>query len=261
MPPNNASYGVFPSQTAVRSKSSGELRDLYFKTSKTPTDVKALYFKNQDGTARDEVERGENFDQIHSIGKKNTKYMKYQKNTAALLDRNACRYHKDFLAFPVGDNVVNAELAKTFKGGSRLSNLPSLGTKSNYAETFAFPSSKQMRASKLPSQAPKQARTQTLGGTGDTMVTNSLAHETYQGPREGMSAVSAPAIAPRPNLTLSGKGGGMFYKSMYQKDFKGSKSQPLDVDWESYIPTSPPFAIADPAVYGTRRMVYMSPGM
>lgn len=262
MPSLYSSYGVFPSPSAIRSKSSTELRDLYFKTSKTPTDVKALYFKNPDGTARDEVERAENFDQIHSIGKRNTKYLKFQKNTAPLVDRTACRYHKDFIAFPLGDNVVNRDLAAVYKAGApRLQSMPSLGAKSNYSEQFSRATPSQMRACKMPSQAPKQTRTETLGGTGDTMVKTSSMHQNFQGPRDGM-AVSCPSFIPKSNLTLSGKGTNQsFFKSMYKKDFEGARSQPLDPDWETYIPTSPPFAINDPKVASTRRMIYMSPGM
>merc|ERR1719375_1254258 len=44
-----------------------------------------------------EEDRTENFDQIHSMGKKNTKYMKFHPSRAPLVDRTACRYTKSTL--------------------------------------------------------------------------------------------------------------------------------------------------------------------
>merc|ERR1719333_1288957 len=45
-----------------------------------------------------EEDRTENFDQIHSMGKKNTKYMKFHPSRAPLVDRTACRYTQEYIA-------------------------------------------------------------------------------------------------------------------------------------------------------------------
>merc|ERR1719161_685718 len=47
-----------------------------------------------------EEDRTENFDQIHSMGKKNTKYMKFHPSRAPLVDRTACKYHQEFTRSP-----------------------------------------------------------------------------------------------------------------------------------------------------------------
>merc|ERR1711907_730269 len=82
----NRSYGVFPSQTAVRSRSVGDLQRLYFKTT-TKQEHDWRVIPNED--------RPENFDSVHNIGKRTTKYMKYQKKVAPLVDRTACRYNQE----------------------------------------------------------------------------------------------------------------------------------------------------------------------
>merc|ERR1719277_2589327 len=69
------------------------------------------------GRAPCAVARGENFDNVHSIGKKTTKYLEFQQSTAPLLSRDACHYHKEFTPHPLGDCEMNRALAQQFKGG------------------------------------------------------------------------------------------------------------------------------------------------
>merc|ERR1719198_1347858 len=59
--------------------------------------------------------KGENYDDVHSIGKKDTKYMKCQINTAPLTNRQACKYTQDFGPLPLGDKQINSELAANWK--------------------------------------------------------------------------------------------------------------------------------------------------
>lgn len=249
----NASYGVFPSQTAVRSKSTGDLRDLYFKT----TQQKMLT-----GQTIPSDEQPENFDHIHNMGKKTTRYMKFQRNTAPLVDRTACRYHQEFIPKPLGDNECNRELAKTFKGDTRPKVSPPSQAKSSYAEGFVRPSREQLRGSRQGSCAPKQIRTQTLGGIGESMELHSHAHANYMAHDTGM-ARGTRAPAPKPNLTLAGSYVSELNRSHYQRDFVGAQQKAVtDADWADYMPKLPAWvAEADPSMHQTRRTCFLSPGM
>merc|ERR1712137_917074 len=115
------------SQSAVRSKSTGDLQRLYFRTCQR---------EEHNWRTIPEADRTENFDQIHNIGKRTTKYLKFQKKEAPLVDRTACRYNQEFTAKPLGDNVANAELARTFSGAKKPLESKSFDVKSSYCETF-----------------------------------------------------------------------------------------------------------------------------
>merc|ERR1719389_674765 len=94
-----------------------------------------------------EEDRTENFDQIHSMGKKNTKYMKFHPSRAPLVDRTACRYTQEYIARPLGDCETNKALAENFKQGgmSKAASSPYLGLKSSYMDTFERHSGKAMK--------------------------------------------------------------------------------------------------------------------
>lgn len=251
--PVNQSFGVFPSQSAIRSKSTGDLNDLYFKTT---------YSHGITGRTLPANERVENFDQVHSIGKRSTKYMKYQKNTAPLLDRNACRHTQTYHALPLGDNVVNRELAKTFKGHSQIAASPSFGLTSNYGDNFVGHYGDVMRSAKLPSCKSKQVRTQTLGGTGDMLEQVSSQHKDHSAPPKGMSALAGQIVLPKGNISLQGQGQADLFKSQYHRDFKIPKGQKglTEAEWQECMPPAPSWVVQDGEIYRTRRACFMSPG-
>jgi len=147
--PKNASFGVFPSQSAVRSVPTHEINKVYFaSTSKSQ-------FCWSSGTMPEE-DRMENFDQIHSVGKKNTKYLKFQASKAPLVDRTACKYNQEFTAKPLGDCETNKALAENFKQGgmSRGMSSPFLGLKSSYMDTFVEHGSAAMKLRKRKAAHP-----------------------------------------------------------------------------------------------------------
>eukprot|EP00928_Gymnodinium_smaydae_P071595 TRINITY_DN55142_c0_g1_i1.p1 TRINITY_DN55142_c0_g1~~TRINITY_DN55142_c0_g1_i1.p1 ORF type:complete len:249 (-),score=43.60 TRINITY_DN55142_c0_g1_i1:63-809(-) len=246
--PKGASFGVFPSQSAVRSKSTSDIQRLYFKTSqKDEFDWRTL----------PENDRAENFDQVHNIGKRTTKYMKYQKKVAPLVDRTACRYNMEFIPKPSADYMCNKELAETFAGVKSVSASPSFGVQSNYKETFVPISTEKLRGAKQKSQAPKQVRTKTLGGTDDLLETESMLHRTYSAP-DIQLAKPTPALIPKPNLTMSGHGAGEMFRSNYDRSFANSTARiaperPFEVE-------PSPHVLADDSIYRTRRACFLSPG-
>eukprot|EP00927_Polykrikos_kofoidii_P015181 TRINITY_DN16734_c0_g1_i1.p2 TRINITY_DN16734_c0_g1~~TRINITY_DN16734_c0_g1_i1.p2 ORF type:complete len:252 (-),score=45.61 TRINITY_DN16734_c0_g1_i1:42-797(-) len=249
--PMNASFGVFPSQSAVRSKSCTDLQRLYFQTSQR---------SEFDWRTIPEADRPENFDQLHNIGKRNTKYMKYQRSTAPNVDRTACVYMKEFAAKPLGDCECNKALAQTFKGPSKVASSPSFGIRSNYKETYVLHSPEELKGARLKSQAPKQLRTKTLGGTDDFMEPVSESHASH--PVYPLDiARAAPAMIPKPNLTMVGQGSSDLYKSQYSRDFRKARPKASsDAPFEEFLPQPSPFMLADDGIYKARRAVYLSPG-
>jgi len=249
--PVNASFGVFPAQSAVRSQSCNDLQRLYFRTqNKSEHDWRTI----------PEADRPENFDAIHNIGKRTTRYMKFQKKVAPLVDRTATGYFKEFNAKPLGDCATNRELAKTFKGVSKTASSPSFGIKSNYKETFLDCEPHQRKNAKQKTCAPKYGLTKTLGGTDDFMEPMSNTHRSH--PIHPMElARAAPAMIPKPNLTMSSMNVGEAYRSQYHRDFANAHSVAApDAKWEDYMPAPSPFTLADDSIYRVRRACFLSPG-
>lgn len=260
--PINQSFGVFPSQSAVRSRSTGDLQNLYFKTH-----AKGEYTWR----TQKEEDRAENFDAIHKMGQKNTKYMKYQIKQAQLLDRTACKYTREFTAKPLGDCTCNKELADTFRGPRSLpKGRLDVKNPSTYAEDFPTRTTADLKSSKLPSQGPhRKARTQTLGGTGDSMVLTSSSHNDHRTPYAALAKANRVA-APKPNLTLSGPGSGNdAFKTQYSHDFgpaaaarrllATSASAP-QLDGQDLLPPGYSVDDQDETIFQVRRCCFLSPG-
>jgi len=256
--PKNGSFGVFPSSSAVRSVSSSDLNKIYFAT------THKKQHSGDSGTMPEE-DRTENFDQIHSMGKKNTKYMKFHPSRAPLVDRTACRYTQEFMAKPLGDCETNKALAENFKQGgmSRSMSSPFLGVKSSYMETFAGHDHGSMKAAKQKSCAPRKVLTETLGGAGGLLETVSNSHNSHRAPPMAL-AKPGEVVLPKPNITLTERHGGGFFRSQAKRDFVNpaiytasvppSLSQPLE------YPTLPPTVVDDDMVFNCRRACFLSPG-
>jgi len=220
MPRSNDSFGVFPSASAIRSRSTADLQALYYATTTK---------RNHCGRVQQPEDIGENFDAIHKMGQKNTKYMKYQIKKAPLVDRSACKYHQEFVPKPLGDCVCNKELAKTFKGGlvgGKVQANPSFGKASRYKEDFCIDrSTAEMRAAKAPSQGPhRKARTQTLGGNGDMLELSSCSHGDHIAHPQEL-AKAGEILIPKPNITLAGRSNLDAFKTNYVMEFMGPAAQ------------------------------------
>merc|ERR1719281_679882 len=167
-----------------------------------------------------EEDRTENFDQIHSMGKKNTKYLKFQPSRAPLVDRTACKYNQEFTAKPLGDCETNKALAENFKQGgmSKAASSPFLGLKSSYMETFAGFEIPAMRGAKAKSCAPKKVLTETLGGAGGLLETVSNSHQDHRCPPLAL-AKPGEVVHPKPNITLTERSSNHFFRSQAKRDF------------------------------------------
>jgi len=256
--PKNSSFGVFPSQSAVRSVSSGELNKIYFATASKRD------FNWQNGTMP-EADRTENFDQIHSMGKKHTKYMKFTPSRAPLVDRTACRYTQEFIAKPLGDCETNKALAENFKQGgmSRSMSSPFLGLKSSYMDTFKDHDHNTRRSAKQKSCAPKKVLTETLGGAGGMLERVSHSHDGHRAPPMAL-AKPGEVVLPKPNLTLTERTGGGFFRSQAKRDFVNpaiySNSMPPSLHAPVEYPLLPPTVVDDDTVFNCRRACFLSPG-
>merc|ERR1719263_438209 len=167
-----------------------------------------------------EEDRTENFDQIHSMGKKNTKYMKFHPSRAPLVDRTACRYTQEYIARPLGDCETNKALAENFKQGGMSNSMssPFLGLKSSYMDTFAGHNDNAMKSAKQRSCAPRKVLTETLGGAGGMLETVSNSHNSHRAPPLSL-AKPGEVVLPKPNITLTEKTGSSFFRSQAKRDF------------------------------------------
>lgn len=260
----NGSFGVFPSASAVKSRSTSDLQALYYATTTK---------RNHCGRLQQPEDRGENFDDIHSIGKKNTKYMKYQIKKAPLVDRSACKYNQEFVPKPLGDCVCNKELAKTFKGGlaggGKVQSNPSFGKSSRYKDDFCVERSVQeMRSAKAPSQKQKKGRTQTLGGTGDMLELTSNSHEWMIAHPQNL-AKAQEILIPKPNLTLAGRSNTDTFKTNYSREFRDPIRQQAQLlqsyadlnNFDDMFKNMKSLATPeDEHIFATRRACFLSPG-
>jgi hypothetical protein len=256
--PKNASFGVFPSSSAVRSVPSSDLSKVYFATQNRRN------FNWESGTMPEE-DRTENFDQIHNMGKKNTKYMKFHPSRAPLVDRTACKYNQEFTAKPLGDCETNKALAENFKQGGMSRNMssPFLGLKSSYMETFAGFTMDEQRGSKQRSCKPRAGRTETLGGTGDMLETVSNSHMGHKAPPLRL-AKPQEVLLPKPNLTLSGNQTAGLFRSQASRDYINPASVqtklPAHTLSQPSFPALPPEVVDDDVVFNVRRACFLSPG-
>merc|ERR1719330_1296493 len=204
--------GPFPGNSAIRSVSQADLRRLTYGTS---------YGTGVPGKVSREEDKWENFIDLHGVGRRDTKYMKFQKMTAPLLDRSACTGARDFVELPIGDNVINAELAENFKsnvnaGKSGLD--VSAKHKSTYAAEHGTFSPTQARTAKQRSMKPKSTRTSTITGMTDLLETKATSHVAHAAPDASL-AKAAEIVLAKPNLNLAGSWPGEPSKSMYRHEF------------------------------------------
>jgi len=245
--------GPFPGNSAIRSVSQGDLRRLTYGTS---------YRVGVPGKVMRESDKWENFMDLHGIGRRDTKYMKFQKMTAPLLDRSATTGARDYVELPIGDNVINAELAENFKGNVNAGKVGldvSAKNLSTYAAEHGSLSPTQARHAKPRSYKPRSTRTSTITGMTDLMETRPTSHVVHSAPDASL-AKAAEIVLAKPNLNLAGSWPGEPAKTMYRHEFQRHASAPsLAVSEE---PRGHPALLpADHESFRIKRMTYMSPGM
>lgn len=169
--------------------------------------------------------KGENFDDVHSIGKKDTRYLKCQINTAPLTNRQACKYTQDFIPLPLGDKQINTELANNWKNmraaGPRTADAPMAGHKTTSEEAWdAKKSPQQMweEGQKYGGIRPTNKLTKTIPGSGYLMELKSHEQTHFKVPDLRL-AKSERALPPRPGLDIGGAVGAVRCPTAYVREF------------------------------------------
>mmetsp|Transcript_123611 Transcript_123611/g.395430 ORF Transcript_123611/g.395430 Transcript_123611/m.395430 type:complete len:519 (-) Transcript_123611:132-1688(-) len=209
---NASSLRVGPKVDAAVPKD--KIKDMYFTTT-----TERVFTGRQLPTAG----RMENLREVHCIGQKSTKYLKYQHRKAPLLDRSACQYTQDYKALPLGDAAVNTQLACSFKEAAQNSMLTSpegakLVGETKYADDFKPPSEAQTRGARQRSCKPKAKRANTLSTGGKLLESQSASHEQFGTPDLSM-AKNEPVVPPKGNLAIAFLDKFAPPKTAYQQEF------------------------------------------
>mmetsp|Transcript_72720 Transcript_72720/g.187614 ORF Transcript_72720/g.187614 Transcript_72720/m.187614 type:complete len:261 (+) Transcript_72720:126-908(+) len=259
MPNTYQSMGCLPRAGAVNSVTKDDLRRLTYRTT-SGTGVP--------GRVMSEEDKWENFVAVHDIGKKDSKYMKFQKNTAPLLDRSACTNRRDFVELPLGDNVINTALATSFKGGVNAGNKGldvTAKADSMYKSAFGGYTGDRLKGAKQKSVKPKASRTQTITGMTDLMETRPSSHISFATPHAELAAAAEIMLAKN-NLGLSGKWEGPPPKTSYKSEFGRQYNRTASATDLRHLVgfdgSSHPSGLLpdDHPAFTMRRCSYMSPG-
>jgi hypothetical protein len=165
-------------------------------------------------------DRWENMIDIHNMGKRDTRYMRYQKSKAPLLDHSAVSSKREYVTFPLGDCAMNTEMARTFRGNvdsGRGKNPAQFDPATTYSDAMVFLSPKELKAAKLPSSQPRGSRTKTLTSVNDMMETRPRSHIEHAPPYGELVDQEVVLHRPKPNLGLSGSWG-LIPRSTYRHD-------------------------------------------
>eukprot|EP00931_Biecheleriopsis_adriatica_P076786 TRINITY_DN50461_c0_g1_i1.p1 TRINITY_DN50461_c0_g1~~TRINITY_DN50461_c0_g1_i1.p1 ORF type:complete len:288 (-),score=45.79 TRINITY_DN50461_c0_g1_i1:335-1120(-) len=251
------STGCLPSSSGINSVSKEDLVRLTYRTT---------YGTGVAGRIPSAEDKGENFSDIHMIGRKESPYMKFQKSTAPLLDHSACTNKREYTVLPLGDNKVNAMLAASFKGGLKGgaagSNAEMLKS-SSYKDTFISYGTDRSLSAKPPSQKPKSGRTKTITGMTDMLETKPTSHVSFHAHPTELAKAGAILI-PKPNIGLTDKWGGPVDKSSYHSEFCGpfkrSHSTPNMSMADLELGRTEDLLPGDHQCFNMRRLSYMSPG-
>jgi len=250
------SSGVFPGSTAINSVSGDDLRRLMYRTT-SGTGVP--------GRVMSEEDKWDNFMDVHDIGKRDTKFMKFQKNVAPLLDHSACTNRRDFVELPVGDNIINKQLAEVNKNGLSSGGKNAVPVEfkpsSSYMDEFVHHGVDRMRGAKQTSTKPTAKMTATITGMTEMMETKSRSHQNFSTPNAELARAGEICLAPG-NLGLSSGWSTGPPQSSYGKDFKrqsASTSQLMHMaDLEGMRPSE--LLPDDDPCFGMRRACFLSPG-
>jgi len=142
-------------KSAIDLLSSQDRRRLYFSTSSTDN-----FSVNSPLSPQKMVEcKGENFCDIHEMGKKSQKYLKYQPSQASFWQRTNCKYTEEFHPLPLGDYEINKQLAATFRPES-IANQPGVKVcgATTFRDSYQGYEEKKMIFAKGKNFAPENAR-------------------------------------------------------------------------------------------------------
>jgi len=178
------SMGVFPSHSAVKAGlSDAEVRRAFFRTST------GSQFRGS-GTQKDQLE---NLFDVHNIGHRNSKYMRaYQKRKAPDWDRSMCEHARMYSAKPLGDFIVNRDLATVNRenqvSGTRSAKIP-FESRTKYSDDFRPLSAAEARGARLEIGMPAEGKSPLLGG-GESIELESHEHRQFGEPPIALARAS-----------------------------------------------------------------------
>lgn len=211
---------------------------------------------------------GENYIDVHSIGKKTTRYLDFQYSLSPLTRRDSCKYQEDYIALPLGDNKINSALAQNFKergaSGGKGADTPMDG-RTKYEDDYLAFTTELMKTANQPNQKPPRELTKTLGGSGKMMEVKSHEQRIIVPPNLAL-AKSVRAPLPRPGLDIGGAARCVPKRTFYQREF-GPEQAARSIEAITRSASTPQLdtrgageLCKDPRVFGMRRFPYMMPG-
>lgn len=256
---DQVSAGPLPSGKAFAAVSKDELVKAYYQTTS---------MREVPGRTPNAECVGENFIDVHSIGKKTTKYLDFQVSKSPLTQRDCCKYTQDFIPLPLGDNVINKAMAQSFKGGLAAGGRNAIdvpmNTRTKYEDEYKPVEREAMRGAVQRNQKPKQAVTNTLGGTDKLLETTSFTQAKFVTPNLEL-AKAERAAQPRPGLDI---GGGVKHagrKTAYQREHgpaqvAAARAMARSASTPELESLGFPPMHRDPAIFQIRRGPFLMPG-
>lgn len=178
------SVGVLPSQSAVAGLSGAEVKRAFFRT------TAGSEFCGS-GNPEDQLE---NLFDIHCIGQRNSKYMRaWHKRKAPQWDRSMCTHTRMYSAKPLGDFIVNRQLASVNKeaqvNGGPKSTPTSFSSRTKYSDDFRPPTPAEARGARPDAAIAIEGKSPLLG-TGELMEVESHEHTQFGEPPIALARVS-----------------------------------------------------------------------
>lgn len=186
----SASFWYLPSQSSQKHLSAEDLRRAFYQTT-NDAELRGKQIPTES--------RGENMIDVYNIGRKDSKYMRYQIKRAPLIDRNSCQYNWDYTAMPLNGLSTTKAIARESKSKSQNAGAASRAFKfgghvSRYKEEFKGFTGEQTAEARPGSARPPAGRS--AMPKGDLQENVSHEQETFkQLPKDAWckgSKVSAP---------------------------------------------------------------------
>jgi len=227
--PYASSGGGFPSSSSLKSRSSEDLRRLYYQTTSSGA------FSKRNAKTHSPRGRSEDMGQILNIGSANTKYMPVQLNHSPLANKNDCQYTKDFFKKP-SECRENRALAVCFSGAKvQVTPAPMLETTSHQTQNFKCPSKAQLAGASQHSSAPATGKTQINVVTNNSLETKSSSHQSLRAPPRFKP--TQRAVAPLPNLAVPrGQDCTDCFRTSYASEFRSTQKSAKRSTSDSFLP-------------------------
>jgi len=212
-------FNVFPSRAVVGLARKDDVQKLWFRT--TTGDEFSGRMAPWDS-------RIENMFDVHCIGQRDGKYMKFRQKKAPLLDRRCCEYTRDFAAPPLGDHVIARQHAETNKehnlasGDGAPQKAPFMAV-TKYVDDFRAPTCQEARKARPRSAAPKQTM---KVNPKDRLENLSHEHSQFMAPSGATASWSSTRVyPPQANLAVMGPAAAACWpaRSVYQEQFGAGK--------------------------------------